>query len=504
MRTLPFHGRRRAGHLAASLAIVFALMPLPSVRALGARPPQPPAVVASPAPALRPDAGQLDPAEAMPRYRIVATVNLADAILHGQEEVTLHNPGGAPMDVAVFRLLPNARPIYGGGSLTVERVERDGREVAFDLADGDTTLRVPLTPPLPPGGSTSLHLTFSGVIPRHSSGYAIYHHSAAVTSLAAWYPVLAPYDGGWRVLPVATVGDVNLFDPAHYDVTLRVARGYTVVSGGVVADRYDEGDATVWRLVSGPSRDLAIAISDRFVRYEGAFGGVAVNYYALAPVGGAASAATAFQIALDAFGTYVERFGDYPYEELDVVETPVSIGGYEFAGMVFIRQATRTQGSFSQLRFLVAHEVAHQWWFAQVGSDPVHEPWLDESLATYATALYLEDRVGAQAAAGMVSYFRQQGGGPAGARSAIASPSTAFGSWATYRRPVYYQGAEFLAELRREMGDGAFFALLRRYVEAYRFRTATTADFLTLAEEVAGVPLGALYERWFGTATPGR
>jgi len=39
---------------------------------------------------------------------------------------------------------------------------------------------------------------------------------------------------------------------------------------------------------------------------------------------------------------------------------------------------------------LTAHEIGHQWWFGAVGNDQVHEPWLDEPLATYGELLFYE------------------------------------------------------------------------------------------------------------------
>ena len=38
------------------------------------------------------------------------------------------------------------------------------------------------------------------------------------------------------------------------------------------------------------------------------------------------------------------------------------------------------------------HEVVHQWFYNLVGNDQVNEPWLDESLAQYATWQYYIDR----------------------------------------------------------------------------------------------------------------
>lgn len=49
------------------------------------------------------------------------------------------------------------------------------------------------------------------------------------------------------------------------------------------------------------------------------------------------------------------------------------------------------------LELTVAHEVAHQWWYAMVGSDSYYQPWQDESLCEYAVMDYVGQWYGAQA-----------------------------------------------------------------------------------------------------------
>ena len=44
----------------------------------------------------------------------------------------------------------------------------------------------------------------------------------------------------------------------------------------------------------------------------------------------------------------------------------------------------------------------------------------------------------------------------------------------------------FLVDLREEIGDEAFFTLLRTYTAAFADGNATTEDFIALAEEISG------------------
>ena len=55
------------------------------------------------------------------------------------------------------------------------------------------------------------------------------------------------------------------------------------------------------------------------------------------------------------------------------------------------------------LELLVAHEMAHQWWYNIVHNDPVTEPWLDEALAEYSMRIYMESMRGIDDAEGLVA-----------------------------------------------------------------------------------------------------
>jgi aminopeptidase N len=50
------------------------------------------------------------------------------------------------------------------------------------------------------------------------------------------------------------------------------------------------------------------------------------------------------------------------------------------------------------VEFLVAHEVAHQWWYGLVGNNHHQHAFLDEGLAEYASFLYFEREHGTAAA----------------------------------------------------------------------------------------------------------
>ncbi len=65
-----------------------------------------------------------------------------------------------------------------------------------------------------------------------------------------------------------------------------------------------------------------------------------------------------------------------------------------------------------------------------------------------------------------------------------------------FDRTVYRRGGMTLQALREAIGDDAFFTVLARWVDEHRHASASTADFIALAEEVSGQQLDDLFQRW--------
>jgi aminopeptidase N len=75
----------------------------------------------------------------------------------------------------------------------------------------------------------------------------------------------------------------------------------------------------------------------------------------------------------------------------------------------------------------------------------------------------------------------------------VNSSTLEFNIYGGYTGAVYNLGAVLLEDLEREMGHERFRELMHRYTETYRFKTATTADFVRMAQQVAGRDLSAFF-----------
>ena len=56
-----------------------------------------------------------------------------------------------------------------------------------------------------------------------------------------------------------------------------------------------------------------------------------------------------------------------------------------------------------------------------------------------------------------------------------------------------------LQALRNEVGDDAFWTILRSWTEMNAFGTGTTEEFIALSEQVSGQDLGNLFDLWLFT-----
>jgi aminopeptidase N len=282
-------------------------------------------------------------------------------------------------------------------------------------------------------------------------------------------------------------------------VEVNAPAAQSVVTSGVEIERVEmDGNQSI-TIAAGPVRDFYLAMSDRYDVVTDHVGAVQINSYAPRELLDGAS--LALESASHALRSYNERYGPYPYSELDIVSTPTLALGIEYPGIFAnaIRIYDLSQNYASGLpnavmvESVTAHETAHQWFYNLVGNDQLNEPWLDESVTQYATWMYYVDRYGAQAAQGYYDSLEGRWARNEFADIPIGLPAEAYSS-EDYSPIVYGRGPIFLNELAQEMGQETFDAFLRDYSESLRWEIATTEDFLALAEAHCGCDLAALFE----------
>jgi methionine-rich copper-binding protein CopC len=191
--------------------------------------------------------------------------------------------------------------------------------------------------------------------------------------------------------------------------------------------------------------------------------------------------------------TFRPFFGLYPFinEQYGIYQFPFG-GGME-------HQTMSGQGTFNE--GVTAHELAHQWWGDAITCLTWNEIWLNEGFATYSEAIWAEHKPGS---AGQSALFANM----AARRPTNPGDSVYVYDAANMNRIFssaysYNKGAWVLHQLRRIVGDQAFFEGLREYRRRFEGSAATTTDFAATMSFVSGRDLSNYFQQWvMGVGAP--
>lgn len=147
--------------------------------------------------------------------------------------------------------------------------------------------------------------------------------------------------------------------------------------------------------------------------------------------------------------------------------------------------------------WLGAHEFAHQWWGNMVTCRDWNHFWLNEGIATFIAAAYLEHRFGREAYMREIETYKTN---YEKVRAAGKDKSLVFPDWKSPTREdrtlVYDKGAYVMHLLREEMGERAFWNGLRLFTRRYFGKSVVTSDFVSAMEEANGKSLKDFSVKW--------
>jgi tetratricopeptide (TPR) repeat protein len=190
---------------------------------------------------------------------------------------------------------------------------------------------------------------------------------------------------------------------------------------------------------------------------------------------------------------FSDKFGGLPSGHLALVEIEDgTVGGYAAPGVV----ALASRGFSTQVNYrLLAREISHQWWRCLVSPASPDDAFLDEGLATYSEALYIEE------AAGQAAFEDRMRDIQIGAlthedAAPIAQASRLHENTPEYQAVVLQKGAMVFHMLRWVLGDDAFLKTLQAMVRDYAGKSISTDEFEKLAEKVSNQPLTYFFAQW--------
>jgi aminopeptidase N len=376
------------------------------------------------------------------------------------------------------------------GPLKISKVTVDGRRAAYTRTGAQELV---ITPDrgLPRGQEFNVEVAYSGVPQLINdktlglSGWIATHDGAVALSQpfgsATWYPV-----------------NDSTHDKATYDFTITVPKGLKVLANGDPAGESTRGASTTFRWSDRrptASELVLLAIGHFDVKDSRTKAGLrnitAVDPAAVKP-GTEATASDDFNKATgDVIDWEQKLYGRYPFTSVGGIDVLAPNVGYSLETQgrpVYARSAPGTLPSAD----LLAHELGHQWFGDAVTPQEWKYIWLNEGFATYTEWLYSEQHGGQTAQQAFDAAYKSAGTDWTGK---VADP----GRDHIFDGLVYTRAAMTLHEVRKTIGDDAFFRLIKAWPAAHRYGNGTTAEFTAFAQRYTKKDLTPLFQTWLFT-----
>ncbi len=385
------------------------------------------------------------------RYELAATLDVAAGRLDAVATIELTNRSATAIDHVNLSVVPRAL-----GYLSMDApVTVDGADVPTEWTT-TINLRVPLDE-LAPRGTATLRVPFRLDVARSPDAFtARTSRESGVLSFGQWFPIVSTEHD------VYGLGDPQISYSAE-TIRLELTTTAPLARDAVACPGLETAPATTgttWTCETNDVRDFSFVVNPRFQLAQRTVDGVDLRVYTETVAGGVTA-----DLAASALAGLSETFGAYPWDDLVLAEVG-SGGGFS---MEYPRMIHLTRDKVSDT-YVVFHEVAHQWFYGQLGNDQQVEPWLDEGFADFSARLLMgidENQCSTRPVDSEVFDW------PAG--------STTGGDWTScdgYFHAVFYRGTEFLNAVRAAMGDDAFFAAIRSWVTRHRFGFVRADRFL--------------------------
>lgn len=410
--------------------------------------------------------------------------------ISGKQSVVYTNTEEVELTEIKFRLFSNIL----GGNMTAENITVNDEIINPKYELRNSVLIVPLHNSLQPDESITIKMDFEIAVPESIElNYGVQAYYDNVLALAHAYPMISVYDDeGWNVEIPPQSGDVTYADMSFFIVTVDAPKEVVLVGSGRETLHQENGNRQKVRYEAGPVRDFYLAASPDYQEFIREVDGLTLRFYTKNYLQEGAQEALNF--AEQSIKVFNARYAPYPYTELDFVSTPTLALGIEYPGMIAITDWIM-ESPIDYLESTVVHEVAHQWFYNLVGNDQLDEPWLDESLAQFATMQYFADRYGEEGMLAFRSELTSRWSYTNNAEIPVGLPVRAYDDY-EYSGIVYGRGALFFIELENEIGSDTFQIFMKNYVQENAFYISTTEILRAEAEESCGCDLGELFEEW--------
>ncbi len=380
-------------------------------------------------------------------------------------------------------------PLDFTDALAISSLTVDGADAEFTQSDDDLVVDHPVTA----GQQYVVELAYAGTpelaeapTERPDFGGGVGWH---ITDDSEVWTLQEPY-GAFTWFAV----NDQPADKALYDFTLTVPEPWTGVANGelVSTEEADGLRTTVWHLAEPASSYLVCAnFADYTVTEQTSGSGVPITLWVPTE---APEAAGDIDYAAEGMDWLEQYLGPYPFDTFGIVLNDGE------SGMETQTMVTLGSTAYSTSKAVVIHELAHQWYGNTVSPADWSEVWMNEGMAMYLQGMWEAEDEGVTIDEKMDDWAAFEGFERADAGPPADYDPTKFGAG-----NIYFGPALMWHELRQQIGDEEFFALVRAWPESQENDTADRDEYWSWIEAETGLELTAFFEDWLlGTETPER
>jgi len=403
------------------------------------------------------------------------------------------------------------------------------------------TIQLPL--PLRPGEHISISTPFHVKIP--SGRISRLGHIGQSYQITQWYPKPAVYDkNGWHAMPYLNQGEFYS-EYGSFDVRITLPENYVVGATGDLQTESeiafmnekaektaaelasDKGKSTNNKFPKSSSKMKTIRFTQKNVhdfawfadkRYWVLKGNVElphskrnVTSWALFTPNNWKLWQNAIEYINDGTYFYSKWNGDYPYNNVTAVDGTISAGGgMEYPNVTVIGNSSNAM----ELEIVIVHEVGHNWFYGQLGSNERDHGWMDEGMNTLNEMRYIETKYPENSNlsdmlfdgrmhldeldhhdSGDISYRTIAWLGadqPVETKSAEFSPMN-------YGIVMYQKTGLLFFYLKDYLGEELFDKCAMEYYREWEFKHPSPADMRASYEKTSGKDLGWLFDDLINT-----
>ncbi len=281
-------------------------------------------------------------------------------------------------------------------------------------------------------------------------------------------------------------------DKALYDFTLTVPEPWTGVANGelTATDEADGLRTTTWHLAEPASSYLVtVAFADHTLTELTSDSGVPIQIWSLTDHPGSIGET---EYAAEAMTWLEERLGPYPFDTFGVV---INDGG---TGMETQTMITLGNNPYATSKPVMIHELAHHWYGDTVSPADWSDVWMNEGMAMYLQWLWEAEENGqpvqdlVDEALSFDQTLRDEYGPPAAYDPAHFAQNN-----------IYTIPGTMWHQLRLELGDEAFWDMVRAWPTEHENAAADRETYLDWIEQHTGEELSDFFDAWLlGKRTP--